>query len=112
MNEPQQYRLCDASDIPPGSLRSCQLPNGHRLAIYNVDGSIYATDDRCTHGNASLADEGTLEGCIIECGLHFGAFDVRTGNPVAAPCKQPLRTYPVEIRDGGVWLVEVSFACA
>ena len=104
MNELMAHRLCDAENIEPGGIGSASLPDGRRVAIYNVDGTLYATDDLCTHGHASLSDDGTLEGCIIECGLHLGAFDVRTGAPVATPCTKALQTYPIQIRDGAVWL--------
>src|SRR5437762_10016741 len=96
--------LCALTDLTDGTIGRAQLDDGRRIAIYHVDGDVYATDDRCTHGNASLVDEGSLDGCIVECGLHLGAFDVRTGRAVSAPCSKPLRTYPVEIRDGKVWL--------
>ena len=55
------------------------------IAVYNLGGTFYATDNECTHGAASLAD-GILEDDIIECTLHFGAFNVKTGEAVQAPC--------------------------
>lgn len=99
-----QHRICPAADIACDSVAAGNLPDGRRVAIYNVAGSFYASDDSCTHGAASLADDGTLEGCVIECGLHLGSFDVRTGAVVSAPCTKPLRTYPVHVRGGEVWL--------
>ena len=93
-----------AEDVGPGDMIARDLPDGTRVAIYNVEGQLYATDDRCTHGNASLVDEGTLEGCTIECGLHLGGFDVRTGEAVAAPCTKALRTYPVRNEGGTIWI--------
>jgi len=71
------------------------------LAVYNVGGEFYATDNECTHGAASLAD-GILEDDIIECSLHFGAFNVKTGEAVQAPCFTALRTYKVVVQDGQV----------
>ena len=53
---------------------------GREVAIYLVDGTVYATANRCTHGDASLCD-GFLEGHEIECPLHQGKFDVRNGRP-------------------------------
>lgn len=100
----QQHRVCAVAEISADSVGSGELPDGRRVAIYNVGGSFYASDDACTHGKASLSEDGTLEGCVIECGLHFGSFDVRTGAVVSSPCTLPLRTYPVQIRDGQVWL--------
>lgn len=112
MNTENSAPLCAVSDLSQGSISSALLPDGRRLALYHVDGNVYATDDRCTHGDASLSDEGSLDGCIVECGLHLGAFDVRTGKAVAAPCTKPIQTYPVEIRDGKVWLSEQAQAGA
>ena len=71
------------------------------LAVYNVGGEFFVTDNECTHGAASLA-EGILEDDIIECTLHFGAFNVKTGKAVLAPCFNALRTYKVVLQDGQV----------
>ena len=89
--------LCKVGDLAPGSVRKVERPDGPALAVYNVDGSFYATDDCCTHGLSSLS-EGQLDGELIECALHFGGFDVRTGKAVLAPCSIDLKTYPVEVR--------------
>ena len=102
--------LCSLADVADGSIGSAELPNGLRVAVYLVDGNAYATDDRCTHGNSSLANEGCLEGHIVECGMHLGTFDVRTGEAVGPPCTKALRTFPVEIRDGEVVMSETAFA--
>lgn len=96
--------LCPLADLEGGGIGSAELPDGRRVAVYLVKGVPYATDDRCTHGNSSLAEEGVLDGPIVECGMHLGTFDVRTGEAVGPPCTKALRTYPVEIRDGRVML--------
>jgi nitrite reductase/ring-hydroxylating ferredoxin subunit len=101
---PELLPLCPVADLEGGTIGSALLPGGIRLAVYLVEGQAFATDDRCTHGNSSLADEGCLEGHIVECGMHLGTFDVRTGTAVGAPCTKAIRTYPVEIRDGQVVL--------
>jgi naphthalene 1,2-dioxygenase ferredoxin component len=76
---------------------------GREIALYGVDGGIYATDNICTHGQARLC-EGFLEGHEIECPLHQGKFDVRTGTPTCAPATEAVRSYPVKIEAGRVWL--------
>jgi nitrite reductase/ring-hydroxylating ferredoxin subunit len=93
--------LCAASDLAENSAKRVEV-SGKTLAVYNIGGQFYATDDECTHGAASLAD-GILDGDVIECTLHFGAFDVKTGAVVSPPCSIPLRTYKVEVRDGQVF---------
>ena len=77
---------------------------GHDLALYTAEGAVYATDNLCTHGNARLCD-GFLEGHEIECPLHQGRFDVRDGRPMCEPASTPLRSYPVKIEGGRVWLL-------
>ena len=69
----------------------------------DVDGQIYATDNVCTHGHARLC-EGFLEGHEIECPLHQGKFDVRNGKPTCAPVTEAIRSYPVRIEAGRVFL--------
>lgn len=69
---------------------------GRDIAIYSVDGTVYATDNICTHGQARLCD-GFLEGHTIECPLHQGKFDVRDGRPLCEPVTEPVRSYSVKI---------------
>jgi p-cumate 2,3-dioxygenase ferredoxin subunit len=102
--------LCSLEAVAAGDIGVGNLPDGRRVAVYWVEGQVYATDDRCTHGNSSLAEDGCLEGHIVECGMHLGTFDVRTGKAVGPPCTQALRTYPVEIRDGQVMLSSETLA--
>ena len=73
------------------------------VALYSVEGEVYATDNLCTHGHARLC-EGFLEGHEIECPLHQGKFDVRNGAPTCAPVTEAIRSYPVKIEGGRVFL--------
>jgi p-cumate 2,3-dioxygenase ferredoxin subunit len=100
--------LSSLDALADGGIGMGYLPDGRRLAVYLVADNVYATDDRCTHGNSSLTEDGCLEGHIVECGMHLGTFDVRTGEAVGPPCTKALRTYPVEIRDGQVMLSDAS----
>ena len=69
---------------------------GKEIAIYLVGDSVYATANRCTHGDALLCD-GFLEGHEIECPHHQGRFDVRTGAALSAPAEVALATYPARL---------------
>lgn len=89
-------------DIPAGQVVGCSL-RGIDLAVYNVNGEIYASQDECSHGKTSLS-EGELDEYEIECPLHRGTFDVRTGMPGALPCTVPIKTYPVRIENGNVFI--------
>lgn len=76
---------------------------GREFALFRVSAAVYATDGICTHGHARLC-EGFIEGTDIECPLHQGRFDLRTGAPTCAPAAEALRTYPVRVVDGRVQL--------
>jgi nitrite reductase/ring-hydroxylating ferredoxin subunit len=89
---------CRVSEVAPGEMRQVTVAERPPIAIYNVDGELYATEDTCTHGQASLS-EGYLDGGVVECPFHAGTFDVRTGRALTFPCTEPLKTYPVQ-RDG------------
>jgi naphthalene 1,2-dioxygenase system ferredoxin subunit len=76
---------------------------GRDIALYTVGEAVFATDNLCTHGHARLCD-GFLEGHEIECPLHQGRFDVRDGRPTCDPVTETLRSYPVKIENGRVFL--------
>ncbi len=83
--------LCAVTDVAPDTALKVEA-GGLELAVFNVDGEFFVTDDHCTHGPGSLS-EGYLDGHVIECDFHNGAFDVRTGEVVAPPCMVPVKTY-------------------
>jgi nitrite reductase/ring-hydroxylating ferredoxin subunit len=99
---PKELIACQLAELEAGEMRRVDRDGGPPVALFNVDGAVYATDDICTHGRSSLTDEGTLEGSVIECGWHRGTFDVRSGRALTSPCQEPLRSYPIEIRDGEI----------
>ena len=75
--------------------------DGREIALYEMDGEIFATDDICTHAYAKLSD-GWMERGEIECPLHAGRFDIRTGKATAPPCVDDLKTYPVRVEGGEI----------
>ncbi|MCA1454245.1 non-heme iron oxygenase ferredoxin subunit [Bradyrhizobium sp. BRP22] len=92
------------NEFPPGEVRQATLPDGTNIAVYNVDGAIYATADLCTHGEASLSEEGILTGKIVECPWHFGTFDVTNGQPTGMPCTVALKTFRVKLSEEDVYV--------
>jgi naphthalene 1,2-dioxygenase system ferredoxin subunit len=88
--------------LGPDDLRPVEI-DGHEIVLYRVDGEVFATDNQCTHGTAQLC-EGFLLGHEIECPLHQGRFDVRTGQPTAEPACAPLRCWPAKVEGGRIWL--------
>jgi MocE subfamily Rieske [2Fe-2S] domain protein len=71
--------------------------------IQSADGSLFATDGICTHGNQHLS-EGLVKDGIIECPKHNGRFHLHDGSPARAPICRGLATYPVEIRNRRIWI--------
>ncbi|WP_306564647.1 non-heme iron oxygenase ferredoxin subunit [Aquabacterium sp.] len=88
--------------VPEGDVVGVNVA-GKDIALYEVEGEIFATDNICTHGHARMSD-GFLEGREIECPLHQGKFDVCTGQALCAPLTENIRTYPVRIVDRRVLL--------
>lgn len=95
MND-DEFRI---SEVPPGSA----LLVGD-VAVFNVDGSFFATHDRCTHKEGPMSD-GALEGSTVTCPYHGAQFDVTTGAVLCGPAKSPLKTYRV-IVEGEIGRVE------
>jgi naphthalene 1,2-dioxygenase ferredoxin component len=91
-----------ADDLPTDDVVGVTA-GGRDLAIYTVGEAVYATDNTCTHGHTRLCD-GFLDGYEIECPLHQGKFDVRTGQPTCQPVTEALRSYPVKIEGNRVFV--------
>ena len=100
----QFLAVARAADIAPGTVQHVALA-GREMALFNIDGSFFATDDRCTHMRARLSD-GYVQGGVVECPLHFGKFDIRSGRALSPPCKLPLAVYAVRVEDGTVLVGE------
>jgi naphthalene 1,2-dioxygenase system ferredoxin subunit len=83
------------TDLPEGEVLGVELA-GRSIALYGVDGNIFATDNICTHAYARLSD-GWLDGDLIECPLHAARFDVSTGKVLDPPATEDLKTYPVRL---------------
>jgi nitrite reductase/ring-hydroxylating ferredoxin subunit len=98
-------RVAALADVAPGSAVGVEIM-GLSLAVYHLDGGeVCVTDNVCTHAFALLTD-GWLEGCLIECPLHAGQFDVRTGKGQGAPIEEDLKTFKCRVEAGEI-LVEL-----
>jgi len=89
-------------ELPEEDVKGVQV-EGLDVALYRVQGEVFATADICTHAQAHLC-EGFLEGHEIECPLHQGRFDIRNGKAMCAPLTEDLRVYPVKIEAGRVFI--------
>ena len=77
--------------------------NGEAILLCNVDGRIYAIEDRCSHDGGEL-DQGELDGCRIECPRHGAYFDVTTGAALTLPAIFPLRTFALRVESDGIYI--------
>tara|TARA_R110002020_G_scaffold291182_2_gene506641 strand:+ start:1436 stop:1762 length:327 start_codon:yes stop_codon:yes gene_type:complete len=96
-----KLRLCQVTKVKNGEPVGVYIEQMPALAVYNVDGEMFVTDNMCTHGNAMLTD-GYQDGGIIECPFHGGSFEIATGAAKAFPCQVPIKTYPAIVEDGWV----------
>jgi nitrite reductase/ring-hydroxylating ferredoxin subunit len=94
--------LCSTGDVAPGN--ALRVEAGElTLAVFNVDGEFYVTDDQCTHG-PGLLSEGYIEGDVVECNFHNGQFNIKTGEVVSPPCMIPIKTYRTTVENGRVFI--------
>lgn len=91
------------SDLKAGATKKVCFPDVGPILLANVDGTIYAVDDTCTHEDSSLS-LGCLRGELVKCTLHGSWFSVVTGQPTEEPADEPLNTYVTEVRDQEIWI--------
>jgi nitrite reductase/ring-hydroxylating ferredoxin subunit len=99
---PTRVQLCKTEDVAPGTALRVEA-EGLTVAVFNLEGQFYVTDDACTHGPGSLS-EGYIDGDVVECNFHNGQFDIRTGEVVSPPCMIPVKTYPATVEGGTVFI--------
>ena len=88
-------------DIKPGKGKAYEI-DGKKIAIFNHD-KYRAIDDTCVHQDGSLAP-GKIDGDIVECPLHFWHYNIKTGELLDYLKDIKLDTYPVQIRDDGIYV--------
>jgi nitrite reductase/ring-hydroxylating ferredoxin subunit len=96
--------LVPAAAVPEGGKHACSV-DGLEVLLCNVEGTIYAVENRCSHASSRL-DIGKLKGHAIACPLHGARVDVRDGRALAAPATKPIRSFEVVMEGGKVNIVE------
>ncbi len=97
------FKACKTDQLKPGE--ALRLEAEPPIALYRLSDGYYATQDTCTHAQASLAaGDVDLEECTVECPYHGSIFDIRSGHALSPPASRPLRTFPVKIIDGEVFI--------
>lgn len=94
-------RVCRQSELLPGEFRTA-WDGDTPIAVFNIDGDLYAIEDVCTHDGGELTG-GSVHGFEVECIRHGARFDVRTGAALCPPAYAPTAKFPVRIEEGWVY---------
>ncbi len=103
MNDRPLIRLAASADVKEASGRVIEC-HGHEIALFRNGDEVYAVSNICPHQHIPVIAEGARTGSVITCPMHGWSFDLRTGKATGG--SGSLRTFPVTLRDGGVWIEE------
>ncbi|MFW5749053.1 MAG: chlorite dismutase family protein [Chloroflexota bacterium] len=96
--------VCPLDELGPGETKTVFL-EGKMVGLFNVNGELYAINNRCTHARGPLSEgDVDTEECSVVCPWHYGKFDLRTGRAIDGVVNKPVDTYQVEVRDGVVYV--------
>jgi 3-phenylpropionate/trans-cinnamate dioxygenase ferredoxin subunit len=95
-------QMARVEEIPPGGRKLVVVDDLPALLI-RIGEDFYCIEDTCTHDGAPMTD-GAIVGCEIVCPRHGARFDIPTGRVTRMPATEPIRTFPVEVRDGAVYV--------
>ena len=91
------------NEIAPGGRRTIKIGDEVPALVLRAGDDFYCVEDVCTHDGQPMTD-GEFEGCELTCPRHGAKFNVKTGAPTKMPATEPVRTFPVEVRDGAVYV--------
>ena len=98
-----EFLACSTDAVAKGSSVRVEIEGVDIAIVHAEDDQYYAVYDECSHAAVALS-EGEVDGCTLECWLHGSRFDLRTGQPTGLPATEPVPVYPVEVRDGEIYL--------
>jgi 3-phenylpropionate/trans-cinnamate dioxygenase ferredoxin subunit len=95
-------RACSLGDVPEDEALGVTL-GAFEVAVARHGEEVFAVENICSHAAVALS-EGEVEDCTVECWLHGSRFDLRTGKPTGLPATEPVATFPVDVRNGDVYV--------
>ena len=100
--------VCPIEELPPNSVKIVHAGD-LALGVYNLNGELYAIEDRCSHDDGPLAEgEFDPEEGVAICPRHGSKFDIRTGRPLTLPAYVPVETFSVRVDENGIVKVEIT----
>jgi len=94
------FKVAELKDVPAEAAMVAQV-DGRTVALFNVDGTLYAVDDTCTHEGGPLS-EGEVDGTIVTCPWHGACFDLTTGEVLEPPAAEGVARYEVRVEGDDV----------
>jgi 3-phenylpropionate/trans-cinnamate dioxygenase ferredoxin component len=95
-------RACALTDVPTDEALAVTI-GAYEVAVARDGDEVFAIQDQCSHAAVALS-EGEVADCTVECWLHGSRFDLRTGKPIGPPATEPVATFPVDARNGDVFV--------
>jgi 3-phenylpropionate/trans-cinnamate dioxygenase ferredoxin component len=95
-------RACALTDVPTDEALAVTI-GAYEVAVARDGEEVFAIQDQCSHAAVALS-EGEVADCTVECWLHGSRFDLRTGKPIGPPATEPVATFPVDVRNGDVFV--------
>ena len=98
-----KIKVANVIEVPEGELKKVMV-NNEPVALFKVDGQIFATTNICTHEQCELDENHLINGEVVECTCHGSQFNVKTGANVLPPAAEPLKTYKVSVEGDEVYI--------
>jgi 3-phenylpropionate/trans-cinnamate dioxygenase ferredoxin subunit len=95
-------RACALAEVPLDEALGVTIGR-YDIAVARHEDEVFAIQDLCSHAAVPLS-EGEVDDCTVECWLHGSRLDLRTGKPTGLPATEPVATFPVDVRDGDVYV--------
>ena len=99
----KRIRVMEGKTLNPGQMVRISVEL-QAVLLANVEGTLFAIEDKCSHEDASLYN-GALKGDCVECPLHGSRFDLKTGQPKEEPATEPVKTFPVERQGDEIYIL-------
>ena len=98
-----KVKVASVKDIPEAGIKKVMV-DGEQVALFKVEGKIYATTNICTHEQCELDQNFMMHGDVVECTCHGSQYDIKTGANVLPPSAEPLKTYKLTIENDEIFI--------